>query len=774
MRISKNKSATFFAMFLLLTISGTLFALQSANAHDPGWTVPTFAFISVAPNPVGVGQTVSVSYWLDKMPPGGAGNAGERWVGWRMEVTKPDETKETIPLGTSDPVGGGYIAYTPDTVGTYTFEFIFPGQKVTGSTGSGIYNYNIAINDTYAASNKTTTLIVQQNPVASAPTFPLPTEYWTRPIEGQNTNWFAISSNWLAGSHIVGRVQPYGTAPNSAHVMWTKPLQDGGVVGGSLTGIDGMTYYDGTFYERKLSSALIINGRLYYDLPRSDASTGGGYVCIDLLTGKTLWWQNMTMPTFGQLYDYESMNQHGVIPNGYLWSTSGTTWNAYDALNGNWLFTETNVPSGTEVYTQNGEIVRYVLNSQGKWLALWNNTADHELTASTVPTDYTSSSYNQWRPVGKTVNASDAYSWNISIPWLPTEATIVKAVHDDILFGRTGSLPSTSVQSTYTLWAMSLKSESRGQLLWMKNYNPPPGNVTLQQGHVDAESRVFVMSYKELVQWVGYDLDTGDKLWGPTASQADLDYYNIHMSSTECSRIAYGKLYTGGWAGIVSCYDIKTGTLLWTYGNGGEGNSPSSGLASPYGNYQTFINAIADGKLYLATTEHSANAPHWAGAEIRCINATDGTEVWTLLGMGSGFTGAGSVADGYFVYLNTYDMQIYSIGKGPSSTTVDAPNTATTQGSSVAIRGTVTDISAGTTQDAQSVRFPQGVAAVSDESMSAWMEYVYMQKPKPTNAIGVLVTIDVIDSNGNYRNIGNAVTDASGFYTFTMDTGYSG
>ena len=84
MRISKNKSATLFAMFLILTISSTIFALPSANAHDPGWNVPTFAFISFAPNPVGVGQTVSVSYWLDKMPPGGAGNAGERWVGWRM------------------------------------------------------------------------------------------------------------------------------------------------------------------------------------------------------------------------------------------------------------------------------------------------------------------------------------------------------------------------------------------------------------------------------------------------------------------------------------------------------------------------------------------------------------------------------------------------------------------------------------------------------------------------------------------------------------------
>ena len=46
-----------------------------------------------------------------------------------------------------------------------------------------------------------------------------------------------------------------------------------------------------------------------------------------------------------------------------------------------------------------------------------------------------------------------------------------------------------------------------------------------------------------------------------------------------------------------------------------------------------------------------------------------------------------AVADGYLVYLNLYDMQIYCIGKGPSATTVEAPMTAITAGDSVVIRG---------------------------------------------------------------------------------------
>jgi hypothetical protein len=95
--------------------------------------------------------------------------------------------------------------------------------------------------------------------------------------------------------------------------------------------------------------------------------------------------------------------------------------------------------------------------------------------------------------------------------------------------------------------------------------------------------------------------------------------------------------------------------------------------------------------------------------------------------------------------------------------------TAITVGNSVVIQGTVTDISAGTKQKEQAARFPNGVPAVSDKSMSAWMEYVYMQKPRPTDVTGVTVTLDVIDANGNYRSIGTATTDMSGTFGFVWE-----
>ena len=49
--------------------------------------------------------------------------------------------------------------------------------------------------------------------------------------------------------------------------------------------------------------------------------------------------------------------------------------------------------------------------------------------------------------------------------------------------------------------------------------------------------------------------------------------------------------------------------------------------------------------------------------------------------------------------------------------------------------------------------------------MSAWMEYVYMQKPRPMDVTGVEVVLSVLDDNSNFREIGKVTTDSDGFYT---------
>ena len=775
MNIQKNKhkkATLIFAILLMLTIAVPLFALMpNANAHYPAWTYPTYAYITASPSTVGVSQTATIVFWVDKIPPTAAGTAGDRWS-FYLDIKAPDNTSTTQGPFISDPVGGSYYLFTPDMVGTYTFTSRFGPQVITGSNGTGIYSYNIGINDTYAASTATTTITVQQDAISAVPNYPLPTEYWTRPIEGQNTEWYTIASNWLASPQIWGKVQLGGSAPNSSHIMWTQPYAYGGVVGGagSQTGIQDVTYYDGTAYEGVFGAPLIMQGKLYYPLTLSDAAKGSGYVCVDLMTGKQVWWQNWTSvtPTFGQLYDYESINQHGVIRNGYLWASQGTTLIAYDPLTGNWLFNETNVPTGTAAYGPNGEILRYVLGSNGKWLALWNNTAAHGLTASTDPTDYTTTNYNQWRPVGKVVDTSAAYSWNISVP-LMTGGTIQGVIYNDVLIGSNGTLPTPGSSWTpYTVWAISLKPETRGNLLWMKNYDAPTGNITLSFApvfmslYIDPTTRVFTMYDKEQIQWAGYSVDTGTKLW-QTPSEVDFNYY-ADVGLTRYA-VTDGKLFSSGYSGVLYCYDLNTGQQLWNY-------TAPAGLDAGYPGFPLGIGAISDGKVYLYTTEHSANSPHLKGVQFRCVNETTGAEIWTTDGYGT--SGGMAIADGYLVYLNLYDMQIYTVGKGPSQTTVAASPKVSSQGSSVIIEGTVTDIAAGTQQTEQAGRFPNGVPAVSDASMSDWMGYVYMQKPRPTNTTGVPVTLYAIDTNNNYRQIGQTTSDANGCFSYNYTPDIAG
>jgi signal transduction histidine kinase len=88
--------------------------------------------------------------------------------------------------------------------------------------------------------------------------------------------------------------------------------------------------------------------------------------------------------------------------------------------------------------------------------------------------------------------------------------------------------------------------------------------------------------------------------------------------------------------------------------------------------------------------------------------------------------------------------------------TVDVPDIGVPAGSSAIIRGTITDESAGA----------KGTPAISDESMSEWMQYLYMQFPKPTNATGVPILLSAIDPNGNYLEIGVTTSDASGTFSY--------
>jgi outer membrane protein assembly factor BamB len=788
--------AAFITLVLVLSTAAAIISLPTASAHTPAWTIPTYAFVNVSPNPAGVGQQCLLVVWLDKIPDGALVTNNIRFHNYKCVITAPDGTTQTVTWDTvTDTTSSAYTTFTPTQTGTYSFNFTFPGQKYTDYT----YNTGSAyVNDTYGASTAKATLTVQEDPVSSGTFTPLPSEYWTRPIEGENSNWYAIGSNYLypmGAAYSFGsvRYQPDGTGPNSAHVMWSNPITLGGIVGGNnlyeepnspstLTGITGTAYYTGLSYETKFNNPLIISGRLFYGLPHSSAGSGGGYICVDLRSGEQIWFQNYTVnPSFGAVVNFDSPNQHGSIA--YLIATQtvagSLNWMMFDPVDGQWVFNITNVPSGTMSYGPSGEPIIYQYSLAAKWLALWNFTqvvSNGALNALTA---------NGYRPVNQVLNTTlrDSYSWNITLPTVPTTgAGIGWAINDDLILGYS-NMRSSFGQPTWggaaadntavygTVWAISLKSGSKGTLLWTKDIQVPTGNITLQLGTVDTVNRMFFVSTKETMQWYGYNLDSGNLVWGPVGHTRSFNYYPTIGSGgvAQIGYVANGKLYVGGYGGEIWCYDTTNGNIVWSYGGGSAGNSTNSGTETSWGLYPTFIAAICDDKVYVYSNEHSPNTPLYRDEKVRAINATTGAEIFTLNSWAAcgGFGDLGfPIADGQITYLNAYDMKVYSLGKGPSQLTVTAPNVATTVGTPIVIRGTVMDISAGTTQNEQSARFPAGVPAISDASQGAWMAYVYMQKAKPADVTGVPVTLSVFDANGNYRTIGTTATDASGMFTY--------
>jgi hypothetical protein len=162
----------------------------------------------------------------------------------------------------------------------------------------------------------------------------------------------------------------------------------------------------------------------------------------------------------------------------------------------------------------------------------------------------------------------------------------------------------------------------------------------------------------------------------------------------------------------------------------------------------------------------------FSGAQLLAINCTDGTLAWSHLAFD--VTCGTAVSDGVAIAFSSYDNSIYAYGMGPTRTTINAPNIGVTTATPITLTGTITDISAGASQEAVAANYPNGLPCVSDASMSDFMEAVYQQQTMPYNITGVQVTLSVLDGNGNYRVIGTTTSNTLGDYSFTWTPDISG
>ncbi len=792
----------------MISMGASAILIPNANAHTPGWNIPTYTFCSVSPNPIGVGQTVNVNFWVNLPPPTASAQYGDRWTNMTLIVTHPDGTKETLGPFTSDATGGSHTTYTPTVTGNYTFQMKFGGEVLPGlNTPNGQPSTNPSVGDYYEPSESNVfTLNVQEEPISIAGANPLPSNYWTRPIYGENNNWNVISGNWLglAAStfaatgmyNATGNYNPFTTAPNTAHILWTKPEAFGGIIGGEFGNSETSNYYSTSQYEPKFAP-IIMNGILYYTLYPGASTYPEGWVAVNLHTGQTIWTKteaqvNNEVLKCGQILNMITPNQYGALA--YLWSipVAGAGFmgtpsylSMYDAMTGQWILNITNVPASALTLTEDehGNLVGYYVNSTTNFatgkvsasLSMWNSTVCINMAVGNYGGGSAVADQWMWRPPqGAQLNFQAGVQWSTPLPTTDKDGKPLVSM----AYGFPMYLLSISAVQSGTVLMTGYDSGSGGmfftsgwqeeagfsaidghQLWGAVNRTQVPYSI-VYSGGVWSGSGAYVELTESALSVTGYSLTTGEKLWGPIALPNVSPFSSLGANAV----VADGTIYIWGYGGDVYAFNILTGELKWQY------HTPSGGYESPYGvePIWTFtVGSVADGKLFVPEG-HMYSPPLFHNAQQLALNTTDGSVVWSIDAFD--VTSAPAISDGVMTTLNAYDNQIYGYGMGPTKLTVDAQ----AFGSDIVIRGTVTDISAGSQQEAVAANFPNGLPAVSDDSMTPFMEAVYMQQPMPTNTTGVPVTISVLDSNGNFRQIGTATSDGSGMFTYTWTPDITG
>ena len=263
------------------------------------YTISDIAFISVSPNPIGVGQEALVNVWIT-FPSG----EGKFMNGYVVTITKPDATTQTVTLQSYVADGTSWFTYVPDTVGVYSFLFSFPGEYFpAGYYSGGAYNATFVSGWIYnpsdyclPATSQIMNLTVQQALVSSWQSA-LPTGYWSRPIEPNNREWTSIGGNFpptiqditgYKGSNSWNEnwYGNYIPSVNTPHILWSQVGAIAGEIGndqGSSAGLQATLASPSTI----AAPTVIYQGRCYATVTKAlPGQASASYAeCYDLQTG---------------------------------------------------------------------------------------------------------------------------------------------------------------------------------------------------------------------------------------------------------------------------------------------------------------------------------------------------------------------------------------------------------------------------------------------------------------------------------------------------------
>jgi outer membrane protein assembly factor BamB len=719
--------------------------IQISSAQQ-GATITVNLQLAVNPNPTGVDQTVDVIIWGQPIPPG----SGEVFSDFTVTITKPGGTTQTLGPVDSWPIGAQVLRYTPTEVGDYTFRLNYPGD------------YFASEDQTYlGGQSPETTLTVQEDYVQGMPTTPLP-EYIDGIVNTENREWSGIVGSWMMTYYDStytgygdsgGGYNPYSTAPRSPHIRWAIPAGMGGLPGGDLVS-DGV--YSGLSYSSYGNPPIVMHNRLYVNtnptLGHFRSTSGEGIACYDLQTGEELWRREGAGITHGQHYRSYSPSRTGVFS--FLWdlNEANNRWEVYDPFDGSLEMVFENVTKdGTQwwwedavMYGPNGDLYVYILDGYASELTMWNSTKAfwgngiHRIGGDGVERF-------GWSTQGfaSETEISTLYDWEKGIEWTVTldpdrivgwhPPYSIFGISDGVIIAKTGTA------GNWIDWEMGYDLET-GRELWAADITQSVQSFYSSVG--EGVAAAFDLTTRT---WTGKNIQTGAKLWTTEPAEYPWGTYGSYGST-----IAEGQLFHGNFDGHLYAYDIETGATNWKFYSG------DSGTETVMGTWPIWYGPlVADGVVFCGTGEETPTQPLTRGNRVFAVDTETGEEIWHI----AGYMSLKAVAEGVLIGYNGYDSQIYCFGKGPSATTVTAPKTEVTHGQKLVIEGTVTDQSAGA----------MGTPAISDEDMGDWMEYIYMQKPFPGNAKGVDVSIDVIDANGNFRNVGTATSDTSGTYSLVWE-----
>jgi outer membrane protein assembly factor BamB len=723
MKIKKKLLSTAIASILMLTIIVTVSADSSwlppgMDPPPPGFVkYKTEIYVTVANNPAKLGVSLTLTAFLVPPPPyvSGYGGTGRYvvpvpYTNVTLFMITPAGTTTDLGNFTTGDSGGVWASVVPDQLGTYTVWATWDGTMI----------------HTPATSKKITFEVTEEgSSMYNYPGTPLPTGYWETPVSAEYREWYKLVGPWyMSGFGVTFNASSsgfneYSNSPSTAHVLWKYKSGAGGLIGG-VYGPAGYNRAENVGTNRHYK--VVMGGLMYYQ-------TNGVLYCIDAQTGLEKF--RLNPYTGGGIFGIPAGPMAG--PYGNLVVTPGAGAMLYtrigndlvwlDGQNGNIV---RNVTIPTEWRSQIGGTGTVEIGADGACFVYWA-TANGNLTKWNMFMEKRDLTGTPEQGLVATFQEGIVYSKKVLGARTPNliNGDRYCSAYGDVQFPRVGFDTKT------------------GDLLWNVTFNDYSTAYSITSGY----GKVFGMCSDGY--WRAWSMDTGLEVWKATYPDAyPWGYFTLYSSAA-----AYGNFYGSSYTGYVNCFDANTGENKWNY-FAGKTTETSMGHYGYWG-----APVVADGKIFVSEgSQHPISSPMERGANIVALNATTGEVIWKFsLRDGGSDPGSKAIAEGKLFITDSYTGYEFCFDKGKTAATLQVGPESTVYGSSVMIKGTVKDLS-----PAQ-----PNTACVSDASMTPWMEYLNINGPIPTNATGVEVTLSVLDSNNNYRDIGTVTTDPynDGFFS---------